>query len=184
MTRAEFMTCLGVLEAGCCVPIPTTTVDVWYSVLGDLPVEGLKAAVTRVLAERVYPGLPPVGQLRQFAVEFLQGTMATPEQAYARMREGLSKYGARITQEERDNLRKYVGESIWRVVIGIGGWQRLCDARAGDRSLIYSQFRDAWNREVERRKTERALPRDARPRVTFDHNAPAPLALIHIDSAK
>lgn len=184
MTRAEFLPCLAVLEAGCCTPIPTTTVDVWYSVLGDLPVEGLQAAVTRILSERTYPGLPPVGQLRQHAVEFIYGRIATPEEAFARMRQGLSKYGARITQEEREKLRNFVGQSIWNVVQGIGGWQRISDSSTRDRAVLYSQFRDAWMRETERRRMERSLPYKARPSVTHDPSAQKPVSLPRITVGK
>lgn len=171
MTRAEFVTCMAVLETGCNVPLPATTVETWYSILGDLPVEALEASVIRVLAERTYPGLPAVGHLRVAATEWLHGQIASPEAAYARLREGMSRFGMPITEEENEQLKQFLGKSIWGIVQGLGGWPRLCDSPPGQRGVIFAQFRDAWQRLADRRRTQSNLPAAAKPSITMDPRA-------------
>ena len=156
---------MAVLEAGIGAPLTEDMLDVWYDTLGDLDVRDLKVAVRRLLAERTYPGLPPVGQLRKYATENRHGQIATPEAAYKRVRQAISRFGLPINDAEWKALHAFLGESLQAVVRGIGGWQRVCDSPPEDRAVLFAQFRDAWNRMADRTSSHQNLTEDLRPRV-------------------
>ncbi|MGD9855475.1 MAG: hypothetical protein AB7U20_11065 [Planctomycetaceae bacterium] len=159
MTRHEFTPCLAVLSAATGHAFTTEQATVWFDLLGDLDVAALQAAVKRVLMEREYPGLPPLGQIRRYATEATHGTSVTAERAFARVHEAISRYG----YPDPAGARQSLGPEIWAVMQGIGGWDRICDSPIDQRSALFAQFRDGWIRQEGRRANQLRLPAALRP---------------------
>lgn len=81
MTKKEFVACMDILAHGVGKPIPATTLEVWFEILGELSQESLRAAVKQSLTESQYPGLPAVGLLHRLATDMPEPT----EVYYARL---------------------------------------------------------------------------------------------------
>ncbi len=76
MTKFEFATCTAILEAGAGKTMSKEQVEVYFDLLGDLPVEALLIACKRALLESFYPTIPPIGTLRKMAVSTMQGRIS------------------------------------------------------------------------------------------------------------
>ncbi|MGD9857313.1 MAG: hypothetical protein AB7U20_20415 [Planctomycetaceae bacterium] len=159
MTRAEFTPCLAVLSAATGHAFTADQATVWFDLMRDLDVAALQAAVKRVLLEREYPGLPPLGQIRRYATEATHGTSVSAVRAFARVHEAISQFG----YLDPAGARKYLGPEIWAVVQGIAGWDRICDSPIDQRASLFAQFRDGWNRQEDRRANQLRLPEALRP---------------------
>lgn len=162
MTRVDFAKCLAVLEAATGKPFTEEAAEVWFSMLGDLELDALQAAVKRYLLESEFPGLPPIGKLRRMATEHVHGVSMTPEAAFAIVRQAILYHG----YASGEAVKKMVGPEIWEAILGIGGWGRICDNPVDQRQALFAQFRDAFLRISERRTQALRLPDDIRPRIT------------------
>lgn len=140
----------------------------WESVLSDIPIEAIEAAVTRCLCERVYPTLPAPGEIRGLAVKWLSGESIAPDQAFDLLMKTVRQIGYSIAPDcirAKDRL----GPSIWLVVERLGGWQACCDITSGTRETFRAQFRDAWNRLVVQVDTRLRLPNGVAPKYVQPH---------------
>lgn len=174
MTKREFIVAIAALECGIGSGLSEQQCTVWFTVLGDLPADALRAAVKRYLQECEYPGLPPAARLRRLAAESTNGIAITAEAAFARVKTARSQWG----YVEPGKAKKFLGEAIWSVIEGTGGWSKYCDHSPEQRPMIFSQFRDGWNRQVERRSSLARLSDDVRPveRVNYDGARAQPAA--------
>lgn len=154
MTREEFALAIAVLEEGVGEQVSERTATVWFEVLQDMPQEALRRAVMRYLAECQYPDLPAVGRLRALAVESMSGVPESAQSAFARVRKAVSRFG----YCDPGGAREVLGQTVWRAIEGVGGWQRFCDCPVSDRGTLMAQFRDALKSIVEREQRDRLLP--------------------------
>lgn len=159
MTRREFLPIVGVLESATGKAFTDPQTDVWFDLLGDLPVSALQAAVKRALLESEYPGLPPIGRIRRLASEAINGLPETPDAAFDRVIRAVRCLG----MDQAALAQQQLGEKTWQAVRGIGGWSALCNSTLTERGTLVAQFRDAWNRITEREQTTLRLPERLRP---------------------
>ena len=69
MSREQFAGVLRYLAAGTCRAFTEDQAEVYYELLGDLPLEALQLATKQALLEWVHPSIPPVALLRRHALE-------------------------------------------------------------------------------------------------------------------
>ncbi|WP_197441069.1 hypothetical protein [Thalassoglobus neptunius] len=129
--------------------------------LKDLPIESVSASVQRIIMEDQYPVLPTPGRLRKFAVEFTHGCDMSHSEAFDQVKRAISKCG----YNQPKLAEQMLGESIWRAIQGIGGWDRVCSSPVSERSSLVAQFRDSWNHVAEDQQRKRMLPEGVRPKV-------------------
>lgn len=170
ITFEDFCKCTALLEIGTGKPMTAEQVELWYELLGDLPLNSLQAAIKRALLENEYPVIPPVGRIRRLASEHASGIPIDAEQAFARVREAISQFG----WPDPGKAAEFLGPAIWSVVQGVGGWQRICDSPPDQRQALFSQFRDGWQRAAARQQRDNLLPEDVRPQQRVEgHHHPA-----------
>lgn len=153
MTRSEFAAVMRYLRGASGKPVSRATSEVYWDLLGDLPLPVLQAAARRAVLESQYPTLPPVGVLRRLAVELLEGrnALCDCQEAVCRVKTAVSRFGYGGAEKARPTLP----ESVWRAVESFG-WRRLCDATDG--AIIWAQFRDCYEAMAGRERRERLLP--------------------------
>lgn len=72
--RTEFAKVMAFIAAAIQKPLATThTLDVYYDLLGDLPLEALQIAAKRVVIEHRWATFPTVAEIREAAVSALSG---------------------------------------------------------------------------------------------------------------
>lgn len=161
MTRDELLAGMAILEAATDKAFTDAQVTVWFDLLGDLNGQHFLAAVKRALLESEFPGLPPIGRIRRYATEAAVGVPESPEAMFERVRAAISQHG----YCDPVGASKLLGPTLWSVIQGIGGWERICDSPIDQRATLFAQFRDAWNRAAERAATNARLPEDSRPKL-------------------
>jgi hypothetical protein len=74
MTQNEFGTVISVLQAGCAAAkrLSEESLDVYFHLLGDLPVDVFRAAALRVLLQHPWSTFPSIAELRQAASEIMR----------------------------------------------------------------------------------------------------------------
>lgn len=75
MTRVEFATVIVYLEAICGKQLPPASMDPYFDLLGDLPSDVLRTAAQRVAVEHRWATFPSVAELREAAIETIQGSV-------------------------------------------------------------------------------------------------------------
>lgn len=170
MTKREFLTTLAVLEAATGHSFTTEQTQAWFVLLQHLTADAMQTAVKRVLMEREYPGLPPVGLIVRYAAEATQGIPLDPEQAFQRVREAITRFG----YYQPGDAAKFLGSEVWDVIQGIGGWERICDSPVDQRQSLFAQFRDGWTRQQTRIQDQLRLPSDVRPQQRLTGESPKP----------
>lgn len=73
MTTSEFAAVMGFLESACGKPLPPKALDVYFELLGDLPVDVLRLSAQRVALEHPWANFPSIAELRAAAAEIVRG---------------------------------------------------------------------------------------------------------------
>lgn len=113
MTRKEFAATMAYLAAACGKSLPDASMEVYYDLLGDLPVEALKTAAKRVSLEHKWATFPSVAELREAASETMRGQVKdiSPAEAWEIAWDLASNYDPDSRGEYVVNGRRY--ESRW-----------------------------------------------------------------------
>ncbi len=149
MTREEFAGVMAYLSAGCARPVTKEQAEVYWDLLGDLPLPALRLAAQRALLEGQYPTLPPVGVLRRLAVA-AEGLTAA--EAWGLVRSAMNRLGYTATDED---LRRALPPVAAAAALALG-WRNLCDST--EPHISYAQFRDAYEALAGRARRESLLP--------------------------
>jgi hypothetical protein len=148
MTRVEFAQVLAYLSAGVGKPVAEATAEVYWDLLGDLPLPALQRAAQRALLESAYPTLPTVGTLRELAAA---GETLPAAEAWSLIRTAMARHGLTGEVKALACLPPLVAQAAAAL-----GWRNLCDAR--EAQTVYAQFRDAYEAVVGRDRREHLLP--------------------------
>lgn len=73
MSRREFAEVMAYLSAACGKPMPSEAAEVYFDLLGDLPVEVLRIAAKRVALSHPWATFPSVAELREAGAETMRG---------------------------------------------------------------------------------------------------------------
>lgn len=123
---------------------------VWQELLGDLAYDVAQAATLRVLAAATFPGLPPVGLIRQAAAALTAPRDPDPDEAWAQVMAAMRRHGYLDPYAAYDEMAPRVAE----VARGIG-WRSLCE---GTPDVVRGQFRAAYSAARDRTRQAAALP--------------------------
>jgi len=73
MTRTEFARVMTFITAAIGKPLAVESLEVYYELLGDLPLDALQASAKRVVLEHKWATFPSVAELREAASETMRG---------------------------------------------------------------------------------------------------------------
>lgn len=156
MNQVEFSGVMAALQEGIGRVFTDGQVSVWWDCTKDLDGRAFVVACKRWLCE-VNSGFPSIAMIRQFALEHNQGQPETAADAWGRVHAAIGRLGYMRVKEARETL----GETIWRVLGGAAGWDRLCESE--NIAIDKGQFRMAYESLIERETKRAALPDDVRP---------------------
>lgn len=152
MTREEFACVMAYIVAGVGKPVSTEQAEVYYDLLGDLPLPALQLAARQALLESRYPTIPTVGTLRQLAVALMQPRALQPLEAWELVLRAVNRFGL----SGRDRALATLPEPVRSAARALG-WPSLCDLTLEQLPTVRAQFRDAYNAMAARAEHE-ALP--------------------------
>lgn len=163
MTREHLLKGMALIEAAVDKAFTNAQVALWQEMLEDLDARAFLLAVQRCIQEMEFPSLPTVGRIRRYADEAIFGIDSTSDEAFALVRQA-----ARRFDDAGDGQREaaaFLGERVWAVVEGVGGFRRFTAATVEDYASLYAQFRDTWHARVDRQRSLRRLQAGVRPRL-------------------
>jgi hypothetical protein len=117
----------------------------WHELLGDLPFDALKAALSRHAASSPFP--PSISELR--AAVTPQGI--SPDEAWGIVMKAIRTHGYYAQLEARDSMPPEVWQTVDRI-----GWRELCDCENLD--VIRAQFMRMYDAQSKRSKERAVLP--------------------------
>ena len=151
MTRPEFATVMAYLGAACGKPLTADGHEVYYDLLGDLPLAALQLAARLALLESQYPVFPTVGVLRRLATEAAAARAFGADEAWAMVRQAVLAFGY---YREREGLAAL--PAVVRRAVESLGWRELCDATEPE--IVRAQFRRAYEAAAAREQRQALLP--------------------------
>lgn len=165
MTRNEFATAMAVLAAGCNKPFTKDQAEVYYSLLGDLPLDVFQLAVKRALLEHVWASLPSIAELRQLAAEIQAPKRRHALDAFGLAHKAIRCYGLPIGDDPNRGLLS-LPEDVRRFVAPM--WNSWCESDNWD--VIRAHFLTHWDKQEAAEKRERILPTDIKQRIAVKQN--------------
>jgi hypothetical protein len=150
--RAEFAGVMLYIAKGCGIPLSEQSAEVYFDLLGDLPIEVLWFAAKRAILENQYHVFPPVAMLRRLAT----AAMHDPDEidgaeAWGIVRKLIVTKGYNRQADALAAMSPKVRAACEAI-----GWQRLCDSTEPESSRAqWVKTYDAIGVRVQR---ERLLP--------------------------
>lgn len=127
------------------------TVELWQTMLGDIPFDVAQAAVKTHISRSVYP--PTIADIRDAAAKITNPQSMDAMQAWDLIGEAIRKFGFYRESEALASLPAEVADMARRFK-----WRELCLSENID--TLRAQFRMAWETQTKRQKEERILPAD------------------------
>lgn len=132
--------------------ITQQTAEVWLEMLGDLPLDQLKAATTKLMATSKF--CPSIAEVRAAALSVRSDlTEKTGEEAWGLVLDGISSWGGYRAPQFNDPL-------IERAVQCTARWPDLCSAQMDDMPSHRARFIAAYD-SIHRRVVEGYLLPDS-----------------------
>lgn len=163
MTREEFGTIIAYLSAGVGKEFTRHQAEVYFDLLGDLPLPALQLAAKRALLESKYPTLPTVGTLRELATD---GAVGSSQLTAAEAWRMASKHAGTlccpydfIGRERTADVQKRVLASLPPEVRRCGeaiGWREI--AKTDDPDITRAHFLKAFETVSGRQRREALMP--------------------------
>ncbi|AEE95309.1 replicative helicase loader/inhibitor [Mahella australiensis] len=134
------------------------TLNVWYSMLGDLPYQAVQAAVQRHILENPFP--PSIADIRRLTVELLTppDKRVDANDAWGQVVRAIRMYGIYRPQEALDSMAPDVA-----AVIKAMGWEEIC--LSDNLNVIRGQFLKLYERKTAAIQRERLLPDSLRAQI-------------------
>lgn len=152
--RESFAQAMALVSAGVGIEITKLQAEVYYELLGDLPMEVLRLACKRAVVEHRYHTLPPVGLLRELAVEIMEPRELEADEAWARLRGALARICYTMNVEEVREIKATV-PALAREVAERIGWNQIRDGKA---EVVRGQFLRLYDARRAQRKRVELLP--------------------------
>jgi len=121
MNRQEFTKIMAFLTAAVEKHPSRETVEVYYSMLKDMPYELGMAAAKKVIAEDEYPTLPTIGKIRRAASDLCSLDRITAGEAWGLVVKAIRRHGYYGTTQAMQELPEEV-----RVTVEQIGWTEIC----------------------------------------------------------
>jgi hypothetical protein len=183
--KKQFAGVMAYLATAIQKPVGKETIDVYYDLLGDLPVEVLQAAAKRVVLEHKWATFPSVAELREAASETMRGQVkdVSPAEAWEMAWAVACRHDPNQSGEYVSNGKKF--PSQWAAITA-GMPQIVLDAinAFGPRALIYGQepigvlrgqFLKTFEQIAARHKRQALLPQSLRKEIEGRGKLPAPV---------
>lgn len=141
----------------CCAAYPNVTltketVEVWASVLADLPANIVEKAVKRIIATQEIPALPTPGKVRHEAAALMGVLPQSPELAWEEVMDAVRKHGYIATPTLHNELAAKAVRSI--------GWRQICMSET--LGVERGQFLRIYGALAEQAGKEAILPEELR----------------------
>lgn len=158
MTRKEFAAVLAYIAEGCGKSLTTAAAEVYFGLLKDLPLQALQVAAGRVLLEHRYATFPPVGLIREFAVETMRGQVKpmTGAEAWGIAIRAMNKCDVDV-EGSVDRAFANVPAIVREAVSGFG-FKALYSLPNGSVETARAQFTKLFDGLVERERKQSLLP--------------------------
>lgn len=166
MSRSEFATALAVLAAGCNRKFEKDQVEVYYSLLGDLPLDVFQLAVKRALLEHVWASLPSIAELRQLAMEIQTPKRRHALEAFGLAHKAIRCYGLPVGDDPNRGLESLPSD-VRKFVAPL--WNSWCESDNWD--VIRAHFLTHWGKQELEDKRDRLLPADVKQRIEAKQSA-------------
>jgi hypothetical protein len=127
------------------------TLNVWYSMLGDLPYQTVQAAVQRHILENTFP--PSIADIRKLAAELQAPADESVDSsdAWGQVLRAIRMYGIYRPQEALDSMAADVA-----AVVKAMGWEEICLSDRPD--VVRGQFLKMYESKTAATQKERLLP--------------------------
>ncbi len=152
MDRSDFTKIMVYISASCGKPMNVETAEVYYDLLGDLPVPVLQSAAKQACLENTSGFFPPVGVLRRLAVRITSGNEITWGEAW--------ELGLRAVRRFGDKREAGLASLplLVRQAVKCFGWQALGDVRNDEIEYAREQFRKLFDPLAARENRTSLLP--------------------------
>jgi len=164
MNEKQWAKCVEILNCGLAGEMPAAQMEVYRRLLADLDAVQVEKACYKLLAENKWLNskrYPNPAEIREAVQLLTHGQFATAEAAFERAREAVKRYGL----DQSEQAHKMCGDTVWKCIKSLGGFERFCDCTPDDRPALFAQFRDAWNRYTSTTQALETLPNGLRPKV-------------------
>ncbi len=129
------------------------TVELWSTMLGDIPFEVVQAAVKMHLSKSVFP--PTVADIRQAAADIMNPSYLTAIEAWDAISRAIRKFGYYREIDGLASLPEEVRQMTERF-----SWRELCLSENID--TLRAQFRMAWETQQKRNHEQYLYPADVK----------------------
>jgi hypothetical protein len=174
MTRRDFGSVLAYMNTVVGKPLTAAQVEVYFDLLGDLPLAALQIAAKRAVLESPFPAMPTVGTLRKLATEAIAGQRPTAGEAWQLVMEAVRCYPWRepimhVANGEWRQRGDHSVEGLASLPDGVAraarclGWQALCTMR--NRETMFAQFRDVYEDLQVRTQRDDLMPGALRQQI-------------------
>jgi len=119
-------------------------VTIWYEFLKDIPDEIGLAAVRDWVSRNIWP--PHISDIREYAARQALGEVSDWGTAWGQVMKAVSGYGTYQEAEALATLDELTRECVKNL-----GFQSICKAEFKELDFMKSQFKDLYNRKVEKR---------------------------------
>jgi hypothetical protein len=171
--RIEFATIMAYLSSACGKPMPANAAEVYYDLLGDLPVNALSIAAKRVALEHPWSTFPSIAELRAAAVATIQGEIK--ELSAVEAWEQAWSAAARIDLEVPhtiENAKAKVPPVVWDAMQCFGIPSLVCGREP--LAVVRAQFLKVFEQLSARRQRENLLPGSMKKEIASYRNPSLP----------
>ncbi len=188
MTRKQFAEVLAVLSAAVEKPFAAETAEVYWAVLGDLPLDVFRAAAKVVVLTHAYKTIPLASELRKAASDVIQGQISdmTPANAWEACQRAAKRIDLDISGPYWARGKTYASQAasvmdelppLVARAMSAFGLADLCNAAKGASALttIRAQFLKVVEQQIEHRRKLALMP-PALAKEIESHTLPASAA--------
>ena len=150
-------------------PVAPATLEAYYELLKDLPVDAIAFAVRQIMAREEYPVLPTAGKIRNATIKLLSERSLSLSEAWGIITKAIKNYGHCREQEALESMPEPVAQvARWM------GWREICltdniDVIRGQFLRMYKDhMAEVCEREQSRYLHQPALPADRKLSLVID----------------
>ena len=170
LDRNGFAGVMAYIAAGVGKDVSANTAEVYYDLLGDLPLPVLQVAAKRALLEGKYPVFPTIGQLREFASNAIgEGEAMHWAAAWELARKHAAVLACELDilgREPTYIVQKRLLDTLPEAVVRAGtaiGWREI--AEPTNVVATRAHFRGAYEVTIDRYRRDAILPMQARTQI-------------------
>lgn len=126
-----------------------TSMDIWFSLIGDIPFEDCKNAVTQLMATSNF--FPSAAEIRKLCSQMAYPEVPSIDDAWGMVLKAVRRYGYMQESKALESLPEPC-----RTVVRNIGWQNIC--RSENIMTERAFFRDSYGPKIQEIHRQEALP--------------------------